>query len=931
MLTTADAFRLRRKMEQLSMTSLANIKRARMRQRRDRRVVNTFWDIMWFCCCLLLVISISNEHHNTTEGFYQTQSMTNTFVKSMDEVNDPLTFWSWLNKTALGNFYPETSYKGGKPRWQDKSFTADMQSVLVYPPSMIQGRVQTGLCTVPVTMQHLFDECSSAYDEHTKETGAFEKGWKRVRNTSAMESEAPGWIHLPSAYPSLPIYGVATQYWGDGFGLHLGKSADEMRSVLADLKAHRWIDKRTRVIFLEAVLYNGNLDLFTSVTMVFEFSETAGVFSRHHVQTFRLHQRPGTIGYIYVLLEIVYVIILLYTLWKERKTACAAGLAYLMEPWNIVEIFNFILAFTIIVLYGFKRMYSSKALMAVKKGKDQLHHFRSAVNISLVYGWILAFLMFLNMMKLLRLVRFNPFLSKLMSVFRGMAGEFCSFILYFFFWLSAFGVYAYLMFGLTVTEYSTISKSYSTLFQMSLGHFYYYQLKEAAPILGPIYFFAFISLIFLVLMNIAMAIINRALPDVRNHVMPEEDWYFVQGLWERFTAFFGLWKVPATDEHSMDSLHDRLTELEIEVQKLWLKRLLLFNLKMKDADLPAEPEFVPTVKDIPDAAAVELHERPASPNNCTDNGSQATRYENKAPEVVASRSPSKVEGTQENHQTNQVVKIKSIIFKLEKSDKKSTERVRFALNVLVRHTEERKVEWPSVKMSARNKVALTYLQMLTDDHIQAAQMLLRRQYPALQGLEGPAVGLCDDGFVKMTGKGLQIHHNNHQHWVLSSYTDGKVCLYDSLSVPMTPSLQTQLCQSYAAFVDQTRNALTVFLPDVQRQKNVLDCGLFAIAWAVDIAEGQDVSRVVYDNRKMRSHMKTCFKQGNLTPFPRLTGFRKKEGRTKVQQITLVCHCEQGERLGRMERCKACGRIFHVSCLPVSPPSDGTWVCGDCAV
>ena len=80
---------------------------------------------------------------------------------------------------------------------------------------------------------------------------------------------------------------------------------------------------------------------------------------------------------------------------------------------------------------------------------------------------------------------------------------------------------------------------------MSLGNFYYYQLREAAPILGPIYFFAFICIIFLLLMNFAMAIIDSALPDVRNHDMPEEDRYFIQGLWERFTAFFGFWKAPA--------------------------------------------------------------------------------------------------------------------------------------------------------------------------------------------------------------------------------------------------------------------------------------------------------------------------------------------------------------------------------------------------
>ncbi|XP_019640407.1 PREDICTED: polycystic kidney disease protein 1-like 2 [Branchiostoma belcheri] len=578
-----NAFRKRRKMERLSTTSLINIKQARMKQHRDRRAGEILRGIMVSGFCLLLVLSITNEHHNTTPGFYQTQSTTNTFVQSMDEVDDAHSLWSWLNETDLENFYPETSYNGDKLRWQEKGFTADMQSILVAPPSMIQARVKSGLCTVPAAMQQEFDECSSAYNEHTKETGTFQKGWKRVRNMSATESEAPGWTHLPSGYPSLPIYGVTMQYWGDGFGLNLGKSADEMRSILAELKANRWIDKRTRAIFLEALLYNGNLDLFTSLTMVFEFSETAGVFTHHRVQAFRLHQRPGTIGYIYVLLEIIYVIVLLYTLWKETKTARAAGWAYLKEPWNIVEIFNFFLAFTVIALYSFKRIYSSKALAAINNGKDEVHHFRSAVNISLVYGWFLAFLTYVSMLKFLRLLRFNPFLAKLMSMFRGMYVEFSSFTLYLFIYLSAFGVYAHLMFGLTVTEYSTISKSFSTLFQMSLGNIYYYELREAAPILGPIYFFAFICIIFLVLMNIAMAIIDSALSKVRNHIMSEEDQDFIQGLWERFSAFFGFWKVPLTDNNCLDTLHDSMVEVEIKVEKLWLQRQWFGSLLLTDA------------------------------------------------------------------------------------------------------------------------------------------------------------------------------------------------------------------------------------------------------------------------------------------------------------------------------------------------------------
>ncbi|CAH1251049.1 PKD1L3 [Branchiostoma lanceolatum] len=814
---------------QQAKMSLANVKDAQRRRDRDRKIGDVLWVIVRFCVFLMLVVTITNAHHNTTPAFHQTQSAADRFMHHTDAVTDPLAFWAWLDETALEIFYSETSYNGDKPRWRERGFTADMQSVLVSPPSLIQARVKQGLCTVPVTMQYLFEECTAAYDESTKETGAYERGWKRVTNMSEVGSEAPGWSHRLSGYTIKPIFGVKSHYWGDGFSLDLGKSADEMRSILADLKAHRWIDRRTRAVILEGLLYNGNLDLFTSLTVMFEFSEMSGVFSHRHLHTFRLHQRPGTIGYIYVMLEIIYVIILLYSLWKEAKAARAAGLAYLKEPWNIVEIFNFILAFTVIALYGSNRGYSSKALSAVRMGKDQLQYIKTLVNINLMYGWFLSFLAFVNIMKFLRLLRFDPFLAKLMSVFRGMAVEFLAFVLYFFLCFSGFGACAYLMFGTTVTAYRSISLSYSTLFQMSLGLFDYRELLEEKPILGPIFFVTFMCIIFLVLMNIAMAIINRALPDVRNHDMPEEDRFFLKG--------------------------------------------------MEDSDLPTEPDFVPQVKNVSKDATEELSApsgdipviviRPASQNTLTETAGRHLG------EVVTA--PSRV-------------------------------------RVKTQH--------------------LVVGKILTYNHIHAAQSLLRRQYPALKGLENPTIGLYEVGFAKMTGKGLQIHHSDNMHWVLSSYTDGQVCLYDSLGVAMTKSLQIQLCQSYAAFADHEANVLAVLLPEVQRQWNADDCGLYAIAWAVDIAEGQDVSRVVYDDRKMRSHLQMCFKEGNLTPFPRLTSRRKRVGPTMVHQITLVCHCEQGGRLGRMERCRACRRIFHVSCLATSPPwsyRTCTWVCGECAV
>ena len=47
-----------------------------------------------------------------------------------------------------------------------------------------------------------------------------------------------------------------------------------------------------------------------------------------------------------------------------------------------------------------------------------------------------------------------------------------------------------------------------------------------------------------------------------------------------------------------------------------------------------------------------------------------------------------------------------------------------------------------------------------------------------------------------------------------------------------------------------------------------DCGLFAIAYATELAHGGDPAKVVYSQGEMRSHFIKCLENGILTPFPR---------------------------------------------------------------
>ena len=46
-----------------------------------------------------------------------------------------------------------------------------------------------------------------------------------------------------------------------------------------------------------------------------------------------------------------------------------------------------------------------------------------------------------------------------------------------------------------------------------------------------------------------------------------------------------------------------------------------------------------------------------------------------------------------------------------------------------------------------------------------------------------------------------------------------------------------------------------------------DCGLFAVAFATIICHGFDPSLCVYDQEKMREHLKISFEMEVLNPFP----------------------------------------------------------------
>ena len=86
-------------------------------------------------------------------------------------------------------------------------------------------------------------------------------------------------------------------------------------------------------------------------------------------------------------------------------------------------------------------------------------------------------------------------------------------------------------------------------------------------------------------------------------------------------------------------------------------------------------------------------------------------------------------------------------------------------------------------------------------------------------------------------------------------------VYDSLYCGyLSDDLKSQLQKIYSH-----RKQLTIQFPRVQQQQGSSDCGVFAVAYAVDCALGLDPTAVKYDQSLMS--LKHCLREKQFSRFP----------------------------------------------------------------
>lgn len=218
---------------------------------------------------------------------------------------------------------------------------------------------------------------------------------------------------------------------------------------------------------------------------------------------------------------------------------------------------------------------------------------------------------------------------------------------------------------------------------------------------------------------------------------------------------------------------------------------------------------------------------------------------------------------------------------------------------------------------------------LYDTEINAGQILLKKQFPLVDGLCDPAIKghLVDPA----TSEFVQII-NVGRHWLCLSTIGvscpGTVRVFDSLFSKPNAITSEHGCPMLL----HTGDAVTFINEKVQKQIGFADCGLFALAFATDLCQGFDPTTQSYDQSLMRQHYVNCLESATMSPFPKTTRRVPYHMVQKKTSVPIFCQCRFPNDKREYVECFKCSSWYHTECVQVPEwaiNSKTKWQCQKC--
>lgn len=299
------------------------------------------------------------------------------------------------------------------------------------------------------------------------------------------------------------------------------------------LREGAWVDQNTRAVMVDMSYLQSNQGLHTTVRLNFEMPNVGGVHPKARVSTARIY-RYVTYGDMVIFgFEMVFMAMVVWYTIEEFIEMRKAGWSYFGDFWNWIDWFNLGMFYATFALRMFAYFlinsfdYEAGARFGVIEYRYiDLLPIVGAATVELDLMAVNLFTLYLKVFKYLQKI---PRMDIMIVTVQRAAFDLLLFIFMAFLVMFGFSAAFYVTFGGNLHNYKTLGDALGALNRIALGDFDYAELYDTNPLMAPLLFYTYVAVVFFMLLNMFLAIINDSFIDVKSE-QTEEDLAFYRNL-----------------------------------------------------------------------------------------------------------------------------------------------------------------------------------------------------------------------------------------------------------------------------------------------------------------------------------------------------------------------------------------------------------------
>ncbi|KAL3659725.1 hypothetical protein V7S43_015399 [Phytophthora oleae] len=345
--------------------------------------------------------------------------------------------------------------------------------------------------------------------------------------------------------------------------LSFDTNATEAAGKIAALKAAGdWLDFSTEELLITIVTYNGELQGYAVTEMKLAFSEGGSVQPSSSTTPALSNPYSASVTTAADVVVLVFFLLALSTQLRRMHRHRRTGLRNVIcgDVWVIIEhastaaVVTFYVVWFSVVLLMFQKGFRDNLASLVVGGKnwasdaearDRLYAvinmLKSVAKLTVALRLIATLAIFLLSLRILKRFRFHPRLSILTRTVANALHQFGAFFVVFIVIFVTFAVSGTVLFGDRVEGFSSLAVAMETCINMLFGNFDYASIQGLYAPVCMFYYWGYMIVVSLVLLNMMLAIVLDAYAEVSSESYKTSSNLTVSRIAENLLWSFLLW------------------------------------------------------------------------------------------------------------------------------------------------------------------------------------------------------------------------------------------------------------------------------------------------------------------------------------------------------------------------------------------------------